>query len=134
MDRCAEIKAKFYAADKFPLSMGMELIDLQPGYSVVEMQVGEEMVNFHQIAHGGVVFSLADTAFGLASNTKGEAVALQVSVNYLAPARPGEILRATATETKITRSTGLYDISVTNANGDVIALMRGTVYRRQQRD
>ncbi len=133
MDFCAEVKAK-YEQDFFPRSMGIRLVHLSPGHSKVEMPVKEEMTNFHGITHGGALFTLADTAFGLASNSRGPAVALQVSINFIAPSTPGQLLTATASEEHLTRSTGIYSITVENEEGQLIALFRGVVYRLKNRE
>lgn len=131
MDALEGIKEKF-ARDTFPRSLGIELLELAPGYARVALELGENMVNFHGIVHGGAIFTLADTALGLASNTHGDpAVALTVTINYLAPARPGNRLVATAEEEHLTRRTGVYRIRVTTGSGENIALARGTVYRIQ---
>ncbi len=127
---CEELKAKYYAEDKYPLSLGIEIVELSPGYCAVEMKITEEMTNFHRITHGGALFSLADTAFGLASNSRGPAVAIQVSINYMAPSVPGESLTAVAREENITRSTGIYSITVHKQNNETVALFRGVVYRK----
>ncbi len=130
---CEELKRKYYEEDKYPVNLGIEIVKLVPGYSVVEMKATEEMNNFHQITHGGAVYSLADTAFGLASNSRGPAVAMQVSMNYLAPAFSGQVLFAIAREENITRSTGTYSVTVQNEKEENIALFRGVVYRKKSK-
>lgn len=130
MDCCREIRDK-YKEDLFPRSLGIEIKHLSPGCCTVEMQVTREMTNFHGITHGGALFTLADTAFGLASNSRGTAVALQASINFLAPSKPGERLSATAREEHLTRSTGIYNITVENEKKEIIALFRGVVYRKR---
>ena len=127
---CKKLKAKYYAEDRYPLSLGIEIKELSPGYCAAEMKITEEMTNFHNITHGGALFSLADTAFGLASNSRGPAVALQVSINYMAPSGPGQCLEATAEEESLTRSTGVYNITVHNEKKETVALFRGVVYRK----
>ncbi|MBC7326037.1 MAG: hydroxyphenylacetyl-CoA thioesterase PaaI [Moorella sp. (in: Bacteria)] len=130
MDFLQAIKEK-YTADNFPRSLGIELLELAPGYARVAMTLKESMVNFHGIGHGGAIFTLADTALGLASNSKGvQAVALTVTINYLTPARAGMRLIATAQEEHLTRRTGVYRITVNSSGGEAIALVRGTVYRQ----
>lgn len=131
MEYCEEIRQR-YEKDLFPQSLGIKLLHLSPGYSRVQMEVKGEMVNFHHITHGGALFTLADTAFGLASNSRGPAVALQVSVNFLAPSRPGETLTAEASEEHLTQSTGIYTITVHNEKKEAIALFRGVVYRKNK--
>lgn len=121
-----------YQGDNFPRSLGIEILELGPGYAKVGFTVRPDMVNFHEIAHGGAIFTLADTAFGLASNTRGPAVALTVNINYLAPAKPGAYLTATAREEHLTKRTGIYAITVADAQGQAIAIARGTVYRKRK--
>ncbi len=128
MDYCQEIMEK-YSKDLFPQSLGIEIIYLSPGSCQVQMVVKDEMTNFHQITHGGALFTLADTAFGLASNSRGPAVALQVSVNFMTSSRGGQTLVATAREEHLTRSTGIYNVDVQDERGEAIMLFRGVVYR-----
>lgn len=131
---CEGLIRKYYKEDKYPLSLGIEIKKLLPGYCEAEMDMSEEKTNFHGIAHGGALFSLADTAFGLASNSRGEeAVAIQVSINYIAPSFPGERLTAVAREDNLTRSTGVYSINITNNSGKTVALFRGTVFRKNKK-
>ncbi|MGI9862620.1 hydroxyphenylacetyl-CoA thioesterase PaaI [Moorella naiadis] len=130
MDELEGIKEKF-ARDTFPRSLGIELLELAPGYARVAMKLQDNMVNFHGIGHGGALFTLADTALGLASNSHGDpAVALTVTINYLVPAHPGTHLIATAEEEHRTRRTGVYRITVATGAGANIALARGTVFRQ----
>ncbi len=123
------IKDKYYSDDHFPNHLGIKIVALSLGSSIMEMEVSKEMTNFHGIAHGGALFTLADTAFGLASNSRGPAVALQVSINFMAMTTPGQRLTASAKEVTLTGSTGIYDISVENEKNEVVALFRGVVYR-----
>lgn len=131
MDSLKDIKEKF-TADVFPRSLGIELLEVRPGYARVRMTLKENMVNFHNIGHGGAIFTLADTALGLAANSHGEmAVALTVNINYLSPAQPGSQLTAIAEEESLTKRTGVYCINVSADTGEKIALARGTVYRKR---
>ena len=131
-NNCEELKEKYYREDKFPCSLGIEVAELTPGYCRAEMKISDELTNFHGITHGGALFSLADTAFGLASNSRGVvAVALQVSINYMSPSVPGEKLEAIASEVSLTRSTGVYDVQIQTGDGKVVAIFRGVVYRKQ---
>jgi acyl-CoA thioesterase len=118
--------------DPFARFLGIELLELREGYSKVAMTVGEHMLNFHGIPHGGVIFSLADAAFAAASNSYGQmAVALNVSINFLAAVPVGTRLYAEATEENLGRRTALYRLAVTLEDGTPVALCHGTVYRRQ---
>ncbi len=128
-DRVSEIKKK-YTDDTFPYGLGIRLMEAGPGYAGVELVIKEDMLNLHGTAHGGVIFTLADTAFGLAANTRGTAVALQASINYIRAVKPGTRLVATAREEYLTRKTGIYNITVQDEEGDTIALFRGVVYRK----
>ncbi|WP_406677745.1 hydroxyphenylacetyl-CoA thioesterase PaaI [Moorella sp. ACPs] len=132
MDTLQAVKEK-YAADNFPRSLGIELLELAPGYARVAMTLTENMVNFHGIGHGGAIFTLADTALGLASNSHGDpAVAISVTINYLSPARAGTRLVAEAREEHLTRRTGVYRITVNSSKGEAIAVVHGTVYRKDK--
>jgi len=128
VDPVESVKEKF-AGDVFPQSLGITLEELSPGHSKVSMVLAPHMVNFHNIGHGGAIFTLADTAFGLASNSRGKkAVALTVTINYISPAVPGARLTATASEQCVQKKTAVYDITVADENNRVIALARGTCY------
>lgn len=131
MDIIESIKNKYNTSDNFPQSLGIELKELAPGYARVSMVLRENMVNFHGIGHGGAIFTLADTALGLASNTYGQpAVALTVTIDYLAPARSGMELVAIAKEEHLSKRTGVYQVKIITSTGDNIAQARGIVYRK----
>lgn len=123
--------AKRISADPFALFLGARFLDVEPGYAVVELEVRENLCNFHGTAHGGVIFALADIAFSAASNAGGTpAVALNVSINYLKAVSPGSTLRAVAREESRGRRTRLYRIHVLDENRDVVAVFEGLVYRK----
>ncbi|WP_258360093.1 hydroxyphenylacetyl-CoA thioesterase PaaI [Moorella sulfitireducens (nom. illeg.)] len=125
---------KYYNADTFPRSLGIELLELAPGYARMAMTINKNMTNFHGIGHGGAIFTLADTALGLASNSRGDtAVALAITINYLKPARIGMQLIAEAREEHLTRHTGLYRINIASSEGETIAVAQGTVYRMDKK-
>jgi len=118
--------------DPFARFMGIEILEIRPGYSRAEMTVGEHMLNFHGIPHGGVIFSLADVAFAAASNSYGQtAVALNVNINFLTAVPVGARLYAEATEESLSHRTALYRLAVTTEDGDLVALAHGVVYRKQ---
>ena len=119
--------------DPYARFLGIELLALEKGYSKVMMTVGEHMLNFHGMPHGGVIFSLADAAFAAASNSHGQvAVALNVSISFLAAVPLGTRLYAEATEESLGGRTALYRLAVTTENGTLVALAHGTVYRKRQ--
>ncbi len=120
--------------DPFARFLGIELLELREGYSKVAMIVGEDMLNFHGIPHGGAIFSLADAAFAAASNSHGQtALALNVSISFLTTVPVGTRLLAEATEENLGRRTALYRLAVTAEDGTAVALGHGTVYRKQER-
>lgn len=114
-----------WAKDKTAHSLGMELLAIGPGTATLAMTVTETMTNGHDTAHGGFIFTLADTAFAFACNSHGlVTVAAQCSITYIRPGHPGDRLVATAREISRSGRSGIYDIQVT-AKGKVIAEFRG---------
>jgi acyl-CoA thioesterase len=117
------------AADPYARSLGVELVAVSDDKIVVEMTVGEDHVNFLGVGHGGMVFSLADCAFSLASNNAGDrAVAIDTHLVLTAATRPGDRLRASVTETSRGRTLGTYRVDVTRDDGRTAALFTGTVH------
>ena len=126
------LKARI-AADAHARALGIELLEMRPGFARVAMTVKEDMLNFQGMAHGGVVFTLADAAFGAASNSHGRAaVALNVSISFLKAVQCGARLVATGQEENLTRRTGLYRLAVEDEEGNLVALAEGLVYRKDQ--
>lgn len=116
--------------DKFSQWLGIELLEIKEGYSRIKMIVREEMMNGLGIVHGGIAFSLADSAFAFACNNRNNlSVALDTSINFLKPVHPGDLLIAEAKEMHNGRSTGLYQISICNQQEQVVALFKGTCFR-----
>lgn len=129
MEYIEKLKEKFSKEDLYARSMGIELLDVSPGFAKVGMTVREDMGNFHGITHGGAVFTLADTAFALASNSHGiSAVALTVSMDYLAMTVPGDYLIAIAEEAQRSRKVSNYNIQVLTRDDKLVATMRGITY------
>lgn len=118
------------AADPFARHLGIDIIDVEPGTARVTLRLQDWMCNAHGMPHGGLLFSLADTAFALASNAYGViAVALDVSITFCRPAAIGALLTGTAAEINRTTRTGLYELNVHDDAGRLIATARGTVFR-----
>jgi len=116
--------------DRFSQWLGIEVLDIKTGESCIRMKVREEMVNGFGIAHGGVAFSLADSAFAFACNNRNQlSVALDTSINFTREVRVGDILTATAKEEHNGRSTGLYTIRITNQDDKLVAQFKGLCYR-----
>ena len=119
-----------YARDRAAQALGIKIVRVQPGTSLLTMTVRSDMVNGHHICHGGMIFSLADTAFAYACNSYNKnTVASACHIDFLAPAKEGETLEAEAVEQSAAGRTGVYDITVRNNHGKTIALFRGKSYR-----
>jgi acyl-CoA thioesterase len=119
---CADAMWKDDEASK---GLGMRIADVGPGRATLSMTVQPHMVNGQRIAHGGFIFTLADSAFAFACNTRNErAVAAQGSITFIRPGKLGDVLTATAREISRSGRSGIYDVSVT-ANDMVIAEFRG---------
>ena len=114
--------------------MNLKLVDLDDGYSVVEMKFTKDMENIFGMAHGGAVFALIDEAFETAGNSHGTvAVALNMNITYTAAPSPGAQLRAEAREVNLTARTATYDIRVTDEKETLIALCQALVYRKKEK-
>src|SRR6059058_1426752 len=115
-----------YADDVASQSLGISISDVAPGTAIATMPVRDDMLNGHGICHGGYVFTLADTAFAFACNTYDDVtVAAGADVAFLAPVHAGTELVATAVERARRGRSGLYDVTVSTSNGDVVAEFRG---------
>lgn len=120
--------------DPYAKLLGIELLDVKPGYSPLSMVLGEDMLSFHGLPHGGAIFSLADAALGAASNSHGtKSVGLSMEIVYLRTPDPGTKLTAEATEEHMGRRTALYHITVKSEVGNLIASCHGVVYRKKER-
>lgn len=116
--------------DQFSKWAGIQLVNIAPGVSAVRMTIREEMVNGFGICHGGIIFSLADTALALAANSYGKiSLALDVNISYTEQVHPGDVLTAEADEQSSSNKVAVYNVTVTNQNKAVVALFRGTVYK-----
>ena len=125
--RLAEAAAQALSArDRASDALGMKLITVGPGHARMQMTVREDMVNLHGTTHGGLVFTLADSAFAYACNSHNKvAVASNCSIDFLRPAHLGETLTATAVEQALLGRGGVYDVRVENDKGELVALFRG---------
>jgi acyl-CoA thioesterase len=127
----AERVAKaLYDPDRASQALGMRIVAIAPQACTVAMKVRADMTNGHAICHGGLIFTLADSAFAFACNSGGEpTVAATGSVDFLAPAREGDELTASARELWRGGRSGIYEVIVTNQAGTRIALFRGRSHR-----
>lgn len=128
--RLAErVRDGMYANDRASKALGMQVREVSPGRAVLTMTVREDMLNGHDICHGGLIATLADSAFAFACNSYNElTVASGFAIDLLAPARLGDVLTATCTEIARGGRTGLYDTEVVNQKGERIAVFRGRSY------
>ncbi|MDY6024962.1 hotdog fold thioesterase [Bergeyella zoohelcum] len=116
--------------DAFSQWLGIQLIEVREKYCLIEMPIRKEMINGLKTVHGGVTFSLADSALAFSSNNTNEAaVALNCIINFAKAVRLGDTLRAESILIADTRKTGIYDITVKNQNDELVASFRGTVYK-----
>jgi len=115
--------------DSFSQMMGIKLVEWNVGKVIVELTVGKDHLNFNGTCHGGVLFSVADTAFGFASNSHGIISAgIDVHMVYPAAAREGDKLCATAIEATRSRRLATYRVEVSRQDGEVVGLFTGTVF------
>jgi acyl-CoA thioesterase len=119
-----------YSRDRASQGLGIKIASVGPGRAELTMTVRSDMLNGHAICHGGFIFTLADSAFAFACNSYNlTTVASGCAIDYMAPAREGDLLTAHAHERSVSGRTGVYDIEVSNQRGETIALFRGKSYR-----
>jgi acyl-CoA thioesterase len=115
--------------DRASKMLGMQVLAIGPGTATLSMTVRDDMLNGHDICHGGLITTLADSAFAFACNAYNEVtVASGFDVNLIAAAKQGDVLTATAREVSKAGRTGVYDIAVTNQRGEPVAAFRGRSY------
>lgn len=126
MDQALRAAARMYAGDQAAKALGISIDAVAPGRATARMRVTGDMTNGHRIAHGGYIFLLADTAFAYACNSYGPVTVAQAcQITFLRPAREGDVLIAAAAERVRMDRTGIYDVSVRRADGEVLAELRG---------
>ena len=124
------VGAAMWSRDRTAQALGMRIEHVGPGRATVSMTVRGDMVNSHHICHGGLIFTLADTAFGHTDECRmTSAMASACTVDFLAPGREGDTLDAEAVEQSLAGRTGVYDVTVRDSAGKTIALFRGKSYR-----
>ena len=129
-DLAARVAAAMWERDDASRGLGMRLVGVAPGRAELAMPVRRDMLNGHAICHGGFIFTLADSAFAYACNSYNlNTVAAGCTIDFVAPAREGDVLTALAHEMSVSGRTGVYDIEVVNQRGERIALFRGKSYR-----
>ena len=120
------VRAGLFANDRASKALGMHIVGVRPGAAVLTMTVRDDMLNGHGICHGGLIATLADSAFAFACNSHGEiTLASGFTVDLLAPARLGDVLTARCSEVSKAGRSGVYDVDVANQRGERIAVFRG---------
>ncbi len=132
-DLARKIVTKMMQNDLFSQWMDVKIIEVSEGYSKIKMRLRNEMINGFNVIHGGIIFSLADSAFAFACNNRNNlSMALDVSITFTKASKPGDTLIAEANEIHNGRSTGLYIINITNHNSEQVALFKGTCFRTEK--
>ena len=127
------VVAGMLARDEFSRWLGLEVVELAPARCLCRMTVRDEMVNGFGVAHGGIVYSLADSALAFAANTNGRiTMSIENGISYPAPVLPGDTLSALCTELSASHRIAFYLVRVTNQREELVALLRGTVYRTSE--
>lgn len=132
MNKAEKIVAAMMAEDSFSKWLGVEVLEVKDGFAKIKMTVRKEMLNGHGVTHGGISFSLADSAFAFASNSHGQkAVSIETSINHIKPIFEGDELVATAQKESTSKSLGQYIVRVTR-NNELVGLFKGLVFRKNE--
>ena len=128
--RSSQIIDQMFNNDPFSKWLGIERMEESPGYCVLQMTVRQEMLNGFSVAHGGITYSLADSALAFATNAHGiQSMSIETSISHTKPVLEADILTAKTKEISLTKRVGIYQIDITNQNNEIVALFKGTVYR-----
>ncbi|MFT6211455.1 MAG: acyl-CoA thioesterase [Bacteroidia bacterium] len=128
--RSSQIIDQMFNNDPFSKWLGIERMEESAGYCVLQMTVRQEMLNGFAVAHGGITYSLADSALAFAANTHGiQSMSIETSISHTKMVVEGDILTATTKEISLTTRIGIYQIDIANQNNEIVALFKGTVYR-----
>lgn len=130
MSKAEEIVHRMFDNDAFSKWLGIEVLEIGEGISTLKMKVRKEMLNGFDVLHGGITYSLADSALAFASNAYGrKSMSIETSISHTFTCKEGDVLTTKTVERSLTNKIGVYDISVTNQDNKVVALFKGTVYR-----
>jgi acyl-CoA thioesterase len=125
-----DVVNKMMREDLFSQWLQIEILEVKEGHSKIQMTLRPEMVNGFGVIHGGIAFSLADSAFAFACNNRNNlSLALDTSINFTKTMKPGDTLTAEAKEVHNGKSTGLYFVTITNQNNKQVAVFKGTCFR-----
>jgi len=123
------VRDGMYAADRATRALGIQILSVTPGRSTLSMTIRDDMLNGHDVCHGGLISTLADSAFAFACNSYDElTLASGFAVDFVAPARLGDVLQAVCHEVSKAGRTGVYDVSVHNQRDELVAVFRGRSY------
>ena len=132
-EKARKVVNQMYDNDPFSQWLGIERLEVGPGHCRLRMKIRREMLNGFAIAHGGITFSLADSAFAFASNSRGRhAVSIDTSISHMVSLKKGDIITATAIEEQLGHRIGHYRVEVRTEASEMVALFRGIVYRKSQ--
>ena len=130
MNQSEKIVDTMYQKDAFSQWLGIEVVEVKDGYCKLNMTVRKEMLNGFHIAHGGIAYSLADSALAFASNSHGrKSLSVETSISHTVSVKEGDSLIAVSNEISLSPKIGIYLISIKNQNEQEVALFKGTVYR-----
>lgn len=128
-----KIVDKMMTRDFFSQWLGIERLEEREGFCKLKMTVRKEMCNGFDIAHGGITYSLADSALAFASNSHGrQAVSIETSISHIKPLLAGDVIIATAEEKTVSNRIGIYEVKVERENAELVALFKGTVFRKEK--
>ena len=132
MTKAEKIVEQMIATDTFSKWLEIEVLEVADGFARIKMIVRDEMLNGHGVAHGGISFSLADSAFAFSCNTHGQkSVSIETSINHIKPIFEGDELVATAQKESTSRSVGYYLVKVIRKD-ELVALFKGVAFRKQE--
>ena len=130
MSNPRKIINKMFDQDAFSQWLGIEIIDVSKGFCQLKMTVRKEMLNGFQIAHGGIAYSLADSALAFASNSQGrKSLSVETSISHTVSVKEGEVLTVATKELSLSDKIGVYLITIINQRNEDVAYFKGTVYR-----
>ncbi len=130
MSKPQKIIKKMFNQDAFSQWLGIEIIDVSEGFCQLKMIVRKEMLNGFQIAHGGIAYSLADSALAFASNSHGrKSLSVETSISHTVSVKEGDVLTVTTKELSLSDKIGVYLITIINQSNEDVAYFKGTVYR-----
>ena len=130
MSNHRKIINKMFNQDAFSQWLGIEIIDVSEGFCQLKMTVRKEMLNGFQIAHGGIAYSLADSALAFASNSQGrKSLSVETSISHTVSVIEGDVLTVTTKELSLSDKIGVYLITIINQSNENVAYFKGTVYR-----